>query len=86
MQAENFLWWQERLHYHFEFFDLVRLDHFRGLAASWMIPATEATAMNGVWEAVPGDAMLSSIQAEMGNIPLVAEDLGVITPDVTALA
>lgn len=85
MQSENYLWWKQRLHYHFEFFDLVRIDHFRGLAASWMIPASEETAMNGEWESVPGDAMLTSIQAEMGEIPLVAEDLGVITPDVTAL-
>ncbi|MDD5391664.1 MAG: 4-alpha-glucanotransferase [Thiothrix sp.] len=85
MQAENFLWWKQRLQYHFEFFDLVRIDHFRGLAASWMIPATEETAINGYWQAVAGDAMLASIQAEWGNIPLVAEDLGVITSDVTAL-
>ncbi len=76
MQAENFQWWQQRLLYHFEFFDLVRLDHFRGLAASWMIPATEPTAINGYWQAVPGDAMLASLQAALGNIPLVAEDLG----------
>ncbi|HRJ54475.1 MAG TPA: 4-alpha-glucanotransferase [Candidatus Thiothrix moscowensis] len=85
MQAENFLWWKQRLQYHFEFFDLVRLDHFRGLAASWMIPSTEQTAINGFWQDVPGDAMLASIQADMGKIPLVAEDLGIITPDVTAL-
>lgn len=85
MQAENFLWWRQRLQYHFEFFSLVRLDHFRGLAASWMIPAHEETAINGEWQPVPGDAMLASIQQEMGAIPLVAEDLGIITPDVTAL-
>jgi len=85
MQAENFLWWKQRLQYHFEFFDLVRIDHFRGLAASWMIPATEETAINGYWQVVVGDAMLASIQAEWGNIPLVAEDLGVITQDVMEL-
>jgi 4-alpha-glucanotransferase len=85
MQTENFRWWQQRLAYHFEFFDLVRLDHFRGLAASWMIPSSEPTAINGYWQDVAGDAMLTSLQAAMGNIPLVAEDLGVITPDVTAL-
>jgi 4-alpha-glucanotransferase len=85
MQAENFLWWKQRLQYHFEFFDLVRIDHFRGLAASWMIAASEETAINGYWQAVAGDAMLASVQAEMGNLPLVAEDLGVITPDVTDL-
>lgn len=85
MQEENFLWWKQRLQYHFEFFDLVRIDHFRGLAASWMIAAGEETAINGYWQDVPGDAMLGSIQAEMGSLSLVAEDLGVITPDVTAL-
>lgn len=85
MRAEDFLWWKQRLKYHFEFFDLVRIDHFRGLAASWMIPVAEETAINGYWQEVPGDAMLASVQAEMGMLPLVAEDLGVITPDVTAL-
>lgn len=85
MQEENFLWWKERLAYHFEFFDLVRIDHFRGLAASWMIPAEEETAVNGYWQPVPGDAMLASVQASMGELPLVAEDLGCITPDVTEL-
>jgi 4-alpha-glucanotransferase len=85
MQAEHFLWWKRRLQYHFEFFDLVRIDHFRGLAASWMIPVEEETAINGYWQEVPGDAMLASVQADMGKLPLVAEDLGVITPDVTAL-
>ena len=85
MQAENFLWWRERLAYHFAFFDLVRIDHFRGLAASWMIPADEPTAINGFWQVVAGEAMLDSVQASMGNLPLVAEDLGIITPDVVEL-
>lgn len=85
MQAENFQWWRERLAYHFAFFDLVRIDHFRGLAASWMIPASEPTAINGFWQEVAGEAMLDSVQAIMGSLPLVAEDLGIITPDVVAL-
>jgi len=85
MEAEGFRWWCERLHYHFEWFDLVRVDHFRGLAASWMIPAENETAINGYWQSVPGDALLQILQQEMGEIPLVAEDLGMITPDVTAL-
>lgn len=85
MQQESFLWWKQRLAYHFECFDLVRIDHFRALAASWMIPADEETAINGYWETVPGDAMLASIQETMGSLPLVAEDLGFITPDVTEL-
>lgn len=85
MRAEHFQWWKQRLAYHFEFFDLVRIDHFRGLDASWMIPAEEATAIHGYWQSVPGDEMLASVQASMGQLPLVAEDLGCITPEVTAL-
>ena len=85
MREEHFLWWKQRLAYHFEFFDLVRIDHFRGLAASWMIPAEHETAMDGYWQAVHGDEMLDSIQQTMGELPLVAEDLGSITPDVIAL-
>ena len=85
MQAEGFRWWLDRLRYHFEWFDLIRIDHFRGLAAAWTIPAHEPTAMQGYWQKVPGAALLQKLQDEMGEIPLVAEDLGVITEDVTAL-
>lgn len=85
MHAQGFDWWLDRLRYHFEWFDLIRIDHFRGLAAAWTIPASEETAVNGYWQAVPGDALLEKIQSQMGHIPLVAEDLGIITPDVTAL-
>lgn len=85
MQQENFQWWCERLSYHFECFDLVRIDHFRGLEAAWEIPVEEPTAINGEWGKVPGDQLLSALQTTMGNLPLVAEDLGVITPEVIAL-
>ena len=85
MHAQGFDWWLDRLRYHFEWFDLVRIDHFRGLAAAWTIPAAEATAVNGYWQAVPGADLLQKIKLEMGHIPLVAEDLGIITADVTAL-
>ena len=85
MQAQGFDWWLDRLRYHFEWFDLIRIDHFRGLAAAWTIPASEGTAVNGYWQTVPGHALLEKIQSQMGHIPLVAEDLGIITPDVTAL-
>jgi 4-alpha-glucanotransferase len=85
MQSENFQWWCERISYHFECFDLVRIDHFRGLEAAWEIPASEPTAMNGHWGKVPGEVLLSTLQQRMGALPLVAEDLGVITPEVTAL-
>jgi 4-alpha-glucanotransferase len=85
MQADNFAWWRARLGAHFEWFDLVRIDHFRGLAAAWSIPASEPTAIHGEWVEAPGAALLQAIADEMGELPLVAEDLGIITPDVTAL-
>ncbi len=85
MQADGFAWWRARLAAHFEWFDLVRIDHFRGLAAAWVIPAQEPTAVHGEWVEAPGAALLQAIADEMGELPLVAEDLGIITPDVTAL-
>ncbi|MEQ1661286.1 MAG: 4-alpha-glucanotransferase [Thiobacillus sp.] len=85
MQADDFSWWRARLRSHFEWFDRVRIDHFRGLAAAWAIPASEPTAIQGEWAEAPGAALLQSIQDEMGSLPLVAEDLGIITPDVVAL-
>ncbi len=85
MQTDGFAWWRARLAAHFEWFDLVRIDHFRGLAAAWAIPAQEPTAIHGEWRDAPGAALLQAIIDEMGKLPLVAEDLGIITPDVTAL-
>ncbi|HUX30931.1 MAG TPA: 4-alpha-glucanotransferase [Thiobacillus sp.] len=85
MQADGFSWWRARLAAHFEWFDLVRIDHFRGLVAAWVIPAHEPTAIHGEWVEAPGAALLQAIADEMGELPLVAEDLGIITPEVTAL-
>jgi 4-alpha-glucanotransferase len=85
MQADGFAWWRARLAAHFEWFDLLRIDHFRGLVAAWEIPAGEPTAIHGAWVAAPGEALLQAVAAEMGDLPLVAEDLGIITPDVTVL-
>ncbi|WP_298610949.1 4-alpha-glucanotransferase [uncultured Thiothrix sp.] len=85
MQETQFAWWRERLGYHFDFFDLVRIDHFRGLEAAWTIPATSPTAIEGYWAKVPGDELLACLQAASGDLPLVAEDLGIITYEVTAL-
>jgi len=85
MAADGFAWWRARLAAHFEWFDLVRIDHFRGLAAAWVIPASEPTAIHGQWVPTPGAALLQAVVDEMGELPLVAEDLGVITPDVVAL-
>ncbi len=85
MRADGFHWWRRRLATHFEWFDLLRIDHFRGLVASWEIPAQEPTAIHGKWVVVPGAELLQKIADEMGELPLVAEDLGIITPDVTEL-
>jgi len=82
---ENFTWWLARLEHHFQWFDLIRIDHFRGLQAVWMIDANEETAINGHWREVPGDALLASLQQRIDPLPLVAEDLGMITPAVRKL-
>jgi len=84
-RAEGFRWWIDRLRTHLEWFDLVRIDHFRGLEAVWMIPADAETAEHGHWQKVPGDELLATLQRELGTLPLVAEDLGTITPEVRSL-
>jgi len=84
MQNNNFQWWLERLCTQGMLFDLVRIDHFRGFEAYWEIPADAPTAMEGHWVKAPGEALFKVLQ-EKSSIPLVAEDLGVITDEVTAL-
>lgn len=85
MQHDNFGWWCRRVEAALELFDLVRIDHFRGLAASWEIEAAEPTAINGRWVEAPGAQLLAQLQKTFNPLPLVAEDLGIITPDVIAL-
>ncbi|MGB5397986.1 MAG: 4-alpha-glucanotransferase [Gammaproteobacteria bacterium] len=85
MQAENYAWWIQRMRYHLDIFDVVRIDHFRGLEASWVINAACETAIDGHWEKMPGDSLLAAIREDIGHLPIVAEDLGIITPEVTAL-
>ena len=85
MQQDNFSWWHARMRRQLNWFDMVRLDHFRGLEASWMIPAEAETAIDGYWQKVPGQALLESLHEEFEDLPIVAEDLGVITPEVEAL-
>lgn len=85
MQQDNFSWWHARVRRKLSWFDMVRLDHFRGLVASWMIPVEAETAVEGFWQAVPGTALLESLHAEFEDLPIVAEDLGVITPEIDAL-
>lgn len=85
LQETNFEWWVNRLKNHFQLFDLVRIDHFRGLEAVWVVDAEEKTAENGEWQKVMGEGLLQTLQDELGNVPLVAEDLGIITKEVNAL-
>jgi 4-alpha-glucanotransferase len=69
----------------FELVDVVRIDHFRGFAGYWEIPAAEPTAIHGRWRSGPGAALFEAIAAALGPLPIIAEDLGLITPDVDAL-
>jgi 4-alpha-glucanotransferase len=82
---EGYAWWVERIRRTFELVDIVRVDHFRGFAAYWEIPAHERTAINGRWVPGPGAALFNAIAHALGAMPIIAEDLGVITPDVVAL-
>jgi 4-alpha-glucanotransferase len=85
MLADGFRWWIERVRATLEIFDIVRIDHFRGFAASWEIPGRDKTAERGAWVNVPGRELFNAIKHALGDLPIIAEDLGVITPDVEAL-
>lgn len=85
MRANGFQWWKERIRSQLTQFDLLRIDHFRGLESYWEIPATAETAIAGRWREAPGDELFQALRAEFGHLPLVAEDLGIITPAVDAL-
>ena len=82
---EGYAWWIARIRHSLELFDLLRIDHFRGFAGYYAIPAGEETAKNGSWEKGPGRALFSAAEKELGSLPLIAEDLGHLTPDVIKL-
>jgi 4-alpha-glucanotransferase len=84
-EKSGYQWWIERLRYTMLQSDLVRIDHFRGFAAYWEIPASETTAINGRWIKGPGAKLFKALQKAIGELPIIAEDLGIITPDVTEL-
>jgi 4-alpha-glucanotransferase len=84
-EHEDFAWWIARLKATTERVDLVRLDHFRGFQAYWEVPAGAETAATGRWALGPGTAFLEALRAGLGGLPLIAEDLGEITPEVEAL-
>ncbi len=85
MRETGFKWWTDRLRAAFTVFDSVRLDHFRGFAATWEVPADAETAQSGEWVSVPGYELFVALRAALGPLAIVAEDLGLITPDVEEL-
>jgi 4-alpha-glucanotransferase len=85
LEARGFDWWIDRIRRACQLYDVVRLDHFRGFEAYWAIPAGEPTAVNGQWVKAPGFKLFQALEAALGPLPLIAEDLGLITPEVDAL-
>lgn len=85
MRDRGFRWWTRRVERTLDLVDLVRIDHFRGFSAYWEIPAEEETAVHGQWVQAPGEELFHTLEDRLGNLPVVAEDLGIITSDVTDL-
>jgi 4-alpha-glucanotransferase len=85
MAAEDFAWWTSRIRRAMGQADLFRIDHFRGFAGYWEVPASSPTARVGQWVSGPGQALFDAIEKALGKVPVVAEDLGLITPDVIEL-
>ena len=83
--ADGYRWWIDRMRATMQLVDIVRIDHFRGFEAYWSIPAEADTARHGSWEPGPNGAIFDAMLEELGDLPIVAEDLGVITPPVEAL-
>ncbi len=82
---DDYRWWIQRMRAALAMFDVVRLDHFRGFEAFWEVPAKDTTAVNGRWVPGPGAALFTALTAALGELPIVAENLGMITPEVEAL-
>jgi 4-alpha-glucanotransferase len=85
MRATGFRWWIERFRRTFELVDVTRVDHFRGFVAYWAVPQRHKTARTGTWRRAPGRELFAAVRAQLGDLPLIAEDLGVITPAVERL-
>lgn len=83
--AEHYRWWIARARHNLAFYDFVRIDHFRGFESAWAIPASAPLPKNGAWEKSAGDALFAVWQQALGDLPFLAEDLGVITPEVNAM-
>src|SRR5215831_456472 len=85
LRAGAFKWWIDRLRWSLELFDTVRVEHFRGFVACWEIPAADATAQRGRWVETPGRELFTAMAEALGNLPIIAENLGLITPAVEKL-
>ncbi|MFV0387658.1 MAG: 4-alpha-glucanotransferase [Pyrinomonadaceae bacterium] len=85
MQESGFGWWIRRIGFTFALVDVIRIDHFRGFLSTWEVPGADETAENGTWVNVPGYELFATMQASFGELPIIAEDLGDITPEVRAL-
>jgi 4-alpha-glucanotransferase len=85
LKEKDYSWWVERVSHNLRLFDFVRLDHFKGFAEYWAVPGGEKTAVNGRWEKGPGADLFNALLRYLPTLPLIAEDLGVITPDVVQL-
>ena len=85
MRADGYRWWIERFRRAFDLVDLTRVDHFRGFVSYWAVPAANKTAVHGKWRRGPGKDLFRAVETELGELPVVAEDLGVITEPVVRL-
>ena len=85
MASNNFQWWVKRFEAMLEVMDVIRIDHFRGFAACWEIPYGQTTAEKGKWVPTPGNELFETLVKTFENLPIIVEDLGVITPDVEEL-
>jgi 4-alpha-glucanotransferase len=84
LQSTGYEWWTRRIRHNLSLFDVVRVDHFRGFMAYWEVPATETIAVNGHWVEAPGMDFFTRLSSVFPDLPIIAEDLGTITPDVWA--
>ena len=85
IQANNYNWWIQRINHSFSLVDILRIDHFRGFESYWRIPADETTAINGEWIKGPGINLFNALKKACGFLPIIAENLGIITPAVNTL-
>ena len=84
-KAEGYAWWVSRIEAALSLVDIIRIDHFRGFSANWAVPAQDKTAEGGSWEPGPGRLLFDAVQKRLGEVPIIAEDLGFMTPEVYAL-